>query len=110
MKAIVMERYGPPERLQLRDVPVPSPKPNEVLVRLHAASVDDWDYSMVIGKPFLTRLITGLSRPRVRTVGGDVAGRVESAGSAVTSFAIGDEVYGDLCQQGFGAFVIEDDA
>lgn len=104
MKAIVMERYGPPERLELRDVPVPTPKPNEVLVRVHAASVNDWDYSMVIGKPFLTRVITGLRRPRVRSVGGDIAGRVEAVGSAVTSLKTGDEVYGDLCEQGFGAF------
>lgn len=104
MKAIIMERYGPPERLELRDVPVPTPKANEVLVRLHAASVNDWDYSRVIGKPFLTRMITGLRRPRVRTVGGDVAGRVEAVGSAVTSFKTGDDVYGDLCEQGFGAF------
>jgi NADPH:quinone reductase-like Zn-dependent oxidoreductase len=104
MKAIVMERYGPPERLQLRDVPVPSPGPKDVLVRIIAASVNDWDYSMVIGKPFLTRMITGLRRPRVRTVGSDVAGRVESVGSAVTAFAPGDDVYGDLCQSGFGAF------
>lgn len=99
-----MERYGPPERLQLRDVPVPTPKPNEVLVRVLAASVNDWDYSMVIGKPFITRMITGLVRPRVRTVGGDIAGRVEAVGGAVAAFKPGDEVYGDLCANGFGAF------
>jgi NADPH:quinone reductase-like Zn-dependent oxidoreductase len=104
MKAIVMERYGPPEGLQLRELPVPAPKPDQVLVRILAASVNDWDYSMVIGKPFLTRLITGLRRPRVRTVGGDIAGRVERVGSAVTRFSAGDEVYGDLCMSGFGAF------
>ena len=104
MKAIVMERYGPPERLELRDVPTPTPKADEVLVRIHAASVNDWDYSMVVGKPFLTRLITGLTRPRVRTVGGDIAGHVEAVGNAVTAFKPGDEVYGDLCEKGFGAF------
>ena len=105
MKAIVMERYGPPERLELRDVPVPTPKPNEVLVRLHAASVNDVDWSMVTGRPyFLIRVLYGFPGPRVRTVGGDIAGRVEVVGSEVTAFNPGDDVYGDLCENGFGAF------
>lgn len=104
MKASVLARYGPPEWLELREVPTPSPKPNEVLARVHAASVNDWDFSMVIGKPFLTRMLTGLVRPKVRTVGGDIAGRVEAVGAAVARFKPGDDVYGDLCMNGFGAF------
>jgi NADPH:quinone reductase-like Zn-dependent oxidoreductase len=105
MKAIVMERYGPPERLEVRDVPVPAPKPNEVLVRIHAASVNDVDWSLVTGRPFfLIRLLYGFPAPRVRTVGGDIAGRVVAIGAAVTRFTPGDDVYGDLCESGFGAF------
>ena len=105
MKAIVMERYGPPARLELREVPVPAPKPDQVLVRIHAASVNDVDWSIVTGRPyFLIRALYGFPGPRVRTVGGDIAGRVEAVGSEVTAFNPGDEVYGDLCENGFGAF------
>jgi NADPH:quinone reductase-like Zn-dependent oxidoreductase len=104
MKAWVTERYGSPDDLELRDLEAPRPKPTEVLVRIHAASVNDWDFAMVVGKPFIIRLITGLFRPRVLTVGGDVAGRVEAVGHAVTMFRTGDAVYGDLCMSGFGTF------
>jgi NADPH:quinone reductase-like Zn-dependent oxidoreductase len=104
MKAIVMERYGTPDVLELRDVPTPSPKAGEVLVRVHAASVNDWDWGMVIGEPFIVRLLTGLFRPRVRIIGCDVAGRVEAVGPGVETLRPGDEVYGDLCESGFGAF------
>ena len=104
MKAWVTERYGSPDDLTLRDVELPRPKPTEVLVRIHAASVNDWDFAMVVGKPFVIRLITGLFRPRVRTVGGDLAGRVEAVGDAVRMFRPGDAVYGDLCMNGFGTF------
>jgi NADPH:quinone reductase-like Zn-dependent oxidoreductase len=104
MKAAILERYGTPDVVELRDVPVPVPKANEVLVRIAAASVNDWDWAMVIGKPFVVRILTGLTRPRIRTVGGDIAGHVDAVGHAVTAFTPGDEVYGDLCMSGFGAF------
>jgi NADPH:quinone reductase-like Zn-dependent oxidoreductase len=104
MKAIVMERYGTPEVLELRDVPTPTPKADEVLVRVHAASVNDWDWGLLRGTPFANRVFHGLLTPKVRIIGGDIAGHVEAAGDDVKAFQPGDEVYGDLCMSGFGAF------
>jgi NADPH:quinone reductase-like Zn-dependent oxidoreductase len=104
MKAVVMERYGTPDVLQLRDVAKPTPKADEVLVRVHAASVNDWDWGMLQGTPFMNRILNGLFTPKVRIIGGDIAGRVEAVGEDVQAFRPGDEVYGDLCMSGFGAF------
>jgi NADPH:quinone reductase-like Zn-dependent oxidoreductase len=104
MKAIVRERYGTPDVLELRDVAKPTPKANEVLVRVIAASVNDWDWGMLHGTPFVNRMFGGLFRPKVRIIGGDIAGRVEAVGEDVEAFRPGDEVYGDLCMNGFGAF------
>ncbi len=104
MKAIVMERYGTPDVLELKDVARPAPEADEVLVRVHAASVNDWDWGLLRGEPFISRLLYGLLTPRVRIPGCDIAGRVEAVGAAVRSFRPGDEVYGDLCMSGFGAF------
>ena len=104
MKAVVMERYGGADVLGLRDVPVPRPGAHEVLVRVQAASVNDWDWAMVQGRPFAARLLHGLLKPRVATPGCDIAGRVEAVGTGVEALQAGDEVYGDLCECGFGAF------
>ncbi|MCK4412388.1 MAG: NAD(P)-dependent alcohol dehydrogenase [Candidatus Eisenbacteria sp.] len=104
MNAVVMERYGTPDVLQLRDVAKPTPKANEVLVRVHAASVNDWDWGLLQGTPFVNRMISGLFTPKVQIIGGDIAGRVEAVGKDVKAFEPGDEVYGDLCMSGFGAF------
>ena len=104
MKAVVIERYGNAEVLELMDVPRPRPRADEVLVRVHAASLNDWDWAMVQGKPFAARLLHGLFRPRVKTPGCDIAGRVEAVGTEVKTLQPGDEVYGDLCLSGFGAF------
>jgi NADPH:quinone reductase-like Zn-dependent oxidoreductase len=104
MKAIVMERYGTPDVLELREVATPTPKADEVLVRVHAASVNDWDWGMVQGAPFIVRILNGLFTPKVRIIGCDIAGRVEAVGGGVKTFKPGDEVYGDLCMSGFGAF------
>ncbi len=104
MKAVVMERYGTPEVLELRDVAAPMPKADEVLVRVHAASVNDWDWGMLRGAPFIVRLLNGLFTPKVTIIGSDIAGRVEAVGDDVKAFQPGDEVYGDLCMSGFGAF------
>lgn len=103
MKAVVLQRYGTPDVLELKDVPKPAPKANEVLVRVRAASVNDWDWGMLRG-PFIIRVLHGPFRPRVRIIGGDIAGTVEAVGERVTRFRPGDEVYGDLCMSGFGAF------
>ena len=99
-----MERYGTPDVLELRDVATPTPNADDVLVRVHAASVNDWDLAMLQGKPFVARLLNGLFKPKVPIIGCDIAGRVEAVGSDVKTFHPGDEVYGDLCMSGFGAF------
>jgi NADPH:quinone reductase-like Zn-dependent oxidoreductase len=104
MKAVVMERYGTPDVLELRDVTKPAPKANEVLVRVHAASVNDWDWGLLQGTPFINRMINGLFIPKVQIIGGDIAGHVEAVGGDVRAFEPDDEVYGDLCMSGFGAF------
>jgi NADPH:quinone reductase-like Zn-dependent oxidoreductase len=90
--------------MQLRDVAKPSPKADEVLVRVHAASVNDWDWGLLHGTPFINRMMNGLFKPKVHIIGGDIAGHVEAVGGNVKSFQPGDEVYGDLSMSGFGAF------
>ena len=67
MKAIVYEKYGPPDVLELEEVEKPIPKDNEVLVKVHAASVNDWDWGLLIGKPFVNRLVvSGLLKPKIK--------------------------------------------
>jgi NADPH:quinone reductase-like Zn-dependent oxidoreductase len=80
------------------------PKPDQVLVRVHFASVNDWDWGLLRGAPFINRVLHGLFRPRVQILGGDIAGRVEAVGRDVKRFRPGHDVYGDLCTSGFGAF------
>jgi NADPH:quinone reductase-like Zn-dependent oxidoreductase len=101
---MVLERYGPPDVLKLVDVEKPAPKPHDVLVRVHAASINDWDWGILRGTAFVIRVLHGVFAPKVRIIGCDIAGRVEAVGDAVTSFRPGDEVYGDLSGSGFGAF------
>ncbi len=103
MKAIVYTKYGLPDVLQLKEVEKPTPKDDEVLVKVHAASVNDWDWGLLRGKPFGNR-IPGLLKPKYKILGGDIAGRVEAAGRNVKQFQPGDEVFGDLCQCGWGGF------
>jgi NADPH:quinone reductase-like Zn-dependent oxidoreductase len=103
MKAVVLDRYGTPDVLRLRDVERPTPEAGQVLVRVLAASLNDWDWGMLRGSPE-NRLLSGLLRPRVHILGCDIAGRVEAVGGGVTAFRPGDEVYGDLSGSGFGAF------
>jgi NADPH:quinone reductase-like Zn-dependent oxidoreductase len=104
MKAVVLQRYGGPDVLELKDVATPTPKGDEVLVRAQAASVNDWDWALLCGRPFLVRLFQGLFKPKAQILGCDVAGRVEAVGEDVTTLQPGDEVFGDLCNSGFGAF------
>ena len=103
MQAVVLTGYGNTDRLQLRSVPRPTPAPNEVLVRVRATGVNDWDYNILRGIP-LTRLGEGLFRPRKKILGLDVAGEVVEVGSEVTKFSPGDRVFGDLSSAGFGGF------
>lgn len=94
MKAIVQDRYGSPEVLQLRDVPIPEPSEGRVLIRVHAASVNAMDYHLMNGRPALARLMFGLRRPKHPTRGVDVAGIIESVGPGVTRWKQGDNVFG----------------
>lgn len=103
MKAIVQDRYGPPEVLRLRDVDTPTPGDDEVLVRVQASSVNAYDWHAMRGDPYLSRLTFGLRRPRAAVRGQDFAGRVEAVGHAVTRWRPGDEVYGEAGPTG-GAF------
>jgi len=104
MKAIVYTEYGPPDVLQLKEVERPTPKDDEVLVKVHAASVVWADLALVTGQPFMARLSSGLLEPKYRIPGIDVAGRVEAVGGHAKRFQPGDEVFGDLYESGYGAF------
>ena len=104
MKAIVYTKYGSPEVLRLEEVEKPTPEADEVLIRIHAAALTAGDVIVVKGKPFITRLFTGLTKPKNTIPGKEIAGRVEAVGENVTQFKPGDEVYGDLSVAGWGAF------
>jgi NADPH:quinone reductase-like Zn-dependent oxidoreductase len=104
MKAVVFERYGPPEVLELRELPRPVPTRGQVLVEIHAASVNAADRRILRADPFLARLQSGLFSPGLRILGGDVAGRVTAVGDGVSLFRPGDDVFGDLGLSGGGAF------
>ena len=105
MKAAVYTQYGGPEVLQIRDVEKPVPKGNEVLVKVKACSLNDWDWEMLRGTMLLTRLMNGRKKPKINILGSDVAGVVEAVGKNVTKFRVGDEVFGDLSGNGnWGGF------
>jgi NADPH:quinone reductase-like Zn-dependent oxidoreductase len=100
MKAIVYERYGSPDVLELRDIDKPSVSDDGVLVRIRAASANPYDWHFMRGKPYFTRLMFGLFKPKAHGLGADLAGEVEAVGKAVTRFRPGDSVFGE----GAGAF------
>src|SRR5438270_8587793 len=105
MKAIVNTQYGSPDVLQLKEVERPAPRDNEVLVHVHAASVNAAELHLLRGKPFLMRLMGfGLLKPKHTILGAAMAGRVEAVGRNVTQFQPGDEIFGDLTKCGGGAF------
>jgi NADPH:quinone reductase-like Zn-dependent oxidoreductase len=94
MKAVVYEKYGPPEVLRVEEVERPVPEDDQVLVRIHATTVNRSDCGWRSAKPFFSRFFTGLRRPRHRIPGMEFAGEVEAVGAAVTEFAVGDQVFG----------------
>jgi NADPH:quinone reductase-like Zn-dependent oxidoreductase len=107
MKAIVLSRYGSPDDLRLEDISRPEPSEGEVLVRVHYSSVNDWDWSLLRGKPYLYRLLIGLYgllKPKVAVMGAEVAGIVEACGRNTSGFQPGDRVFGDVSMAGFGGF------
>jgi NADPH:quinone reductase-like Zn-dependent oxidoreductase len=100
MRAVVHDRYGKPDVLHLADVERPVPKDDEILVRIHATSVTRTDCGLRSAKPFMSRFITGVRRPKRPILGMEFAGEVEAVGAAVREFGIGDRVFG---VKGFGA-------
>jgi NADPH:quinone reductase-like Zn-dependent oxidoreductase len=105
MKAIVNTRYGPPDVLELRDVEKPVPKDDEVLVKVHAASLNAHDWHLLKADPFLVRLMGGgLFKPKNKVLGADIAGTVEEVGKDVKEIRPGDTVFGDVAGTGSGGF------
>ena len=104
MKAIVFTKYGQPDVLKLEEVESPIPKDDEVLVKVYASSINSWDWELLRGTPFANRMMFGLLKPKIKILGVDIAGRVEAVGSKVKQFQPGDDVFGDLCECGWGGF------
>jgi NADPH:quinone reductase-like Zn-dependent oxidoreductase len=103
MKAVVYTEYGSPDVLRLEEVEKPTPSDDEVLVEVHAASVNSWDWDLLRGTPFFNRL-GGPLKPQYKILGCDIAGRIEAVGRNVQRFQPGDAVFGDLCRCGWGGF------
>jgi NADPH:quinone reductase-like Zn-dependent oxidoreductase len=104
MKAIVQDRFGPPEVLRLADTSLPEAGPDDVLVRVHAAALNPADWHLLRGDPLVARLMgVGLTRPKARVAGIDAAGVVEAAGANVRGLAHGDEVLG-FCRGAFAEY------
>ena len=105
MKAMVNTEYGSPDVLHLKELAKPSPKEDEILVKVHAASVNAADWHLLRADPFLVRLMVGgLLKPKITILGADIAGRVEAVGGNVKEFHPGDEVFGDISACGWGGF------
>ncbi len=105
MQAVTFSGYGEPEDvLKLSSIPRPVPGPDEVLVKVHATAVNDWDWCYVRGQPLLYRLFFGIFRPKMEISGAEISGLIEAVGSKVQRFKVGDAVYGDISESGFGGF------
>ncbi len=104
MKAILITKYGLPKDLEIGEVSKPIPEDKEVLVRIHSTSINDWDWGLIRGKPFVIRMIYGLKKPGITIPGVDIAGTIETVGDQVSSFKTGDEIYCDLSDCRFGGF------
>ncbi len=94
MKAIIRTTYGSPEVLQLKDIPTPIPKDDEVLIRVHATTINRTDCGILTGKPYIIRAFTGIFKPRDLVPGTDFAGQIEAVGKKATAFKAGDRVWG----------------
>lgn len=105
MKAVIFTAYLDPALLQYTEVAKPAPKDKEVLVKVHAASINSWDWEILMGTPFVNRMTFGLFRPKkIQSLGCDIAGVVEAVGRQVKGLKPGDEVFGDLSRCGWNGF------
>ena len=105
MKALVFEKYGSPDVLELCEVDKPVAKDHEVLVKVSASSINSWDWELLQGKQFVNRLMFGLLKPnKINILDCDIAGRIEAIGNKVTKFQTGDDVYGDVLSSTWGGF------
>ncbi len=104
MKAIVFAKYGSPDVLQLKEVAKPVPQDNEVLIKIHASSVNPFDWRTMRAKPFFIRLKEGLLKPKNKRLGADFAGQIEAVGKKVKQFQPGDKVFG-ICSGAFAEYV-----
>lgn len=104
MKAIQFTQYGSPDVLQLKDIDKPTLTADEVLVKIHASTVNPLDWHIMRGEPYFARLDLGLPTPKNPNLGADVAGTVEAIGENVTEFKVGDAVFGEVFDTGLGAF------
>ena len=104
MKAIISRKFGPPSVLEITETERPTPVENQVLIRIMATAINDYDWAMVRGKPYEFRFLYGFTRPKHPVPGMELSGIVEDTGPGVTRFKKGDEVYGDISAYGFGTF------
>jgi NADPH:quinone reductase-like Zn-dependent oxidoreductase len=104
MKAIVYTQYGTADVLQLKEIAKPTPKDDEVLVKVYAVSANAADIHLLRADPFLIRLSSGLLKPKNQILGSDIAGRVEAVGRNIKEFKPGDDVFGDISADGRGGF------
>jgi NADPH:quinone reductase-like Zn-dependent oxidoreductase len=104
MKTIAFTKYGSPDLLELKEIETPIPNDDEVLIKIHAASINSWDWELLRGIPFINRLRFGLLKPKIKTLGADIAGRIIAIGKNIRKFSPGDEVLGDLSQDRWGGF------
>jgi NADPH:quinone reductase-like Zn-dependent oxidoreductase len=102
MKAIKYTKYGSPDVLKLKEVEKPTPKDGEVLIRIFATTVTATECTFRMGKPYISRIFTGLRKPKINTLGEELAGIIEAVGKDVVSFKVGDQVFG-TAGPGFGA-------
>lgn len=104
MKAITLSKYGSPSYLTLTNLPKPVPKDNQVLIKIYASSVNDYDLSLVKGKPYIYRIMYGILKPKIKIPGAEIAGIVEKTGKDIKNFHVGDSVFGDISTIGLGGF------
>ncbi len=104
MKAVIYNNYGSSEQLKFTEVNKPKPKEDEVLIKVHATAINAADMSLLSGKPFMIRMIAGLTKPKNKILGADIAGEVVEIGNSCSRLKVGDLVFGDLSGEGFGGF------